>query len=1436
MSSPRYPRPAVPLLARCLILLALLCCGTTAVGQDRYVPQHGLTDLDPWKIDFHPTDGTRLLVVNQSGRIDLFDIANPDRPVKTAEIFAGAEDAAFDPAADRIVSGGSDGTVRLWTLDGQPAAAPFQGHEGWVLSVAFSSSGDRVVSTGGDGTVRLWTLDGRAATAPFRGHEGKVYDVSINPSGDRIVSAGRDGTVRLWTLDGQPAAAPFRGHEGRVRSVAFNPGGDRIVSAGHDGTVRLWMLDGQPAAAPFRGHPGEVLSVAFSPSGDRIVSAGDAQGTVRLWTLDGQSAVAPFPGLSGLVFSVAFSPSGDRIASAGADGTVRLWALDGERAAVPFRGHEGVVSSVAFSPSGNRFVSGGSDGTVRLWTLDGQAAAGPFQAHGDFVRSVAFNSSGDRIVSGGSDGTVRLWTLDGQPGAEPFRGHEDDVNSAAFSPSGDRIVSGGSDGTVRIWTLDGQPAAAPFEGHRGSVYSVSFNPGGDRIVSAGRDGTVRLWTLDGQPAAAPFRGHDGYVQSVAFSPNGDRIASAGRDGTVRLWALDGQPVGAPFRGHKGNLLSVAFNPIGDRIISAGYDGSLRLWTLDGQPAAAPIRGHKTWVWSVAFNPSGDRIVSASADGTVRLWTLEARPVAEPLRGNRSGVGSATLNQHGDRIVSAGTDGTLTVWSLNGKSAAEPFPGHQGWVWSVAFSPRGDRIASAGNDGTVRLWTLDGQAAAEPFRGHEGVIHSVSFNPSGDRVVSGGTDRSVRLWTLDGQPATGPFRGHKGVVYSVAFNPSGDRIISAGGDGSVRLWTLDGQQSPAPVKSTVDAVRGAAYSPSGDRIVYAGGDGTVRVSDRAGKPGRIVFRCPAHHVQPVAGDHWTVWCEDRIAVLDASLELVGSLFPHKEGLVAITSDGAWATSNELHQQVRAFGEDGTLLTRVGAVPSLTATELRQQLWDDYTPWERFQRWAVATWQQANSYYDQLGWLKAPFWPALGWTLVALSALSLWLLAPARLAAWAMPRTGAPPPPPWKWLLGVLTLYGWLGVTRRPLRAWLRRHRESLSRAAFLERDAVRERERYCPLGHDTAMDNFVAALHRRALCWIDGSGGSGKSALAFQLARDRLIPDRRAPLPVLVDADWDGPLAAEVGRLLRVDTDPGRPERQPTETMARSLGAMGLVCPIVDSLSERSGDSVARVSAAVREGSFRHLIVTSRQDPPQGLPWEHQPRIQPQPVGRDDLVLFISTYASDLPQVSPDGDGAGADRSGPDPDGPAWDRAEIARRIAPLIAEDPLPSPLFLRFAIEQAAAGPLAATGRLDLVLDYLEALRAGRVDLNRSDLVRAGSVAALEACRADGVPREIDRLHLRGVLQAETDRMPLLDAANARAVEPAAIIDRLVACGLLNPAGRGHRLQFAYDPVAELLAAHWLREHPELPTLREGLLGCENPVAAAYAEIASGHREGGVE
>jgi hypothetical protein len=47
----------------------------------------------------------------------------------------------------------------------------------------------------------------------------------------------------------------------------------------------------------------------------------------------------------------------------------------------------------------------------------------------------------------------------------------------------------------------------------------------------------------------------------------------------------------------------------------------------------------------------------------------------------------------------------------------------------------------------------------------------------------------------------------------------------------------------------------------------------------------------------------------------------------------------------------------------------------------------------------------------------------------------------------------------------------------------------------------------------------------------------------------------------------------------------------------------------------------------------------------------------------------------------------------------------------------LRFAIEQSLIGEGTSTSTLDLVLQYFEALRVGRLDLSADDMQRAASM-----------------------------------------------------------------------------------------------------------------------
>jgi hypothetical protein len=116
----------------------------------------------------------------------------------------------------------------------------FKSHQGRVFSVAISTDKQTIVSGGDDGTVRLWDSKGKQV-AELRGHSGPVNSVAISTDKQTIVSGGYDGTVRLWDSKGKQVAE-LRGHQVAVLSVAISTDKQTIVSGGSDGTVRLWDI------------------------------------------------------------------------------------------------------------------------------------------------------------------------------------------------------------------------------------------------------------------------------------------------------------------------------------------------------------------------------------------------------------------------------------------------------------------------------------------------------------------------------------------------------------------------------------------------------------------------------------------------------------------------------------------------------------------------------------------------------------------------------------------------------------------------------------------------------------------------------------------------------------------------------------------------------------------------------------------------------------------------------------------------------------------------------------------------------------------------------------------------------------------------------------------------------------------------------------------
>ena len=127
---------------------------------------------------------------------------------------------------------------------GLSLSASLQGHESDVVALAWIPSGaaDCLISGSNDRTVRLWNVETETSTCCLRGHTQCVDAVASLADGRGVVSASWDGTARVWDSNSQNEILTLRGHQGTIWMIHLSPGGETLATASSDHTVWIWDL------------------------------------------------------------------------------------------------------------------------------------------------------------------------------------------------------------------------------------------------------------------------------------------------------------------------------------------------------------------------------------------------------------------------------------------------------------------------------------------------------------------------------------------------------------------------------------------------------------------------------------------------------------------------------------------------------------------------------------------------------------------------------------------------------------------------------------------------------------------------------------------------------------------------------------------------------------------------------------------------------------------------------------------------------------------------------------------------------------------------------------------------------------------------------------------------------------------------------------------
>jgi WD40 repeat protein len=286
-----------------------------------------------------------------------------------------------------VVSGGSDGTVRLWDLTRQVRAGKLEGHDGHVSAVALGTlAGGRVVVSGGyDSSIRVWDAATGHQEFVLAAGGSLVESIAVGPIGARetAIAGYSSGELQIWDLGRrEPASDPMvdpDGHSSAAAAIALGVlnGRQIAVSSGLDGHIRVWDLTSATLLEMPLELPGgtgvRALALARLDAGP-VVVAGCTDASVRIWDLAARAQQrVPLAGHSTLYWVQGVAAGiidGRQVAVTGAD-DLRIWDLiTHEQVGESLLGDASVTALAANQiGEGVMAVVGCSDRTVRICDL-----------------------------------------------------------------------------------------------------------------------------------------------------------------------------------------------------------------------------------------------------------------------------------------------------------------------------------------------------------------------------------------------------------------------------------------------------------------------------------------------------------------------------------------------------------------------------------------------------------------------------------------------------------------------------------------------------------------------------------------------------------------------------------------------------------------------------------------------------------------------------------------------------------------------------------------------------------------------------------------------------------------------------------------------------------------------------------------------------------
>jgi tetratricopeptide (TPR) repeat protein len=493
-----------------------------------------------------------------------------------AEINASA--VAYNAELDAVAIGSSNGSMQVWSINGQPLTPVLRDPSGRpIKALAFSADGSRLLSAAGDGIgIREWDLSELiwpAETAT----DISPQRVAVTADGDKRVavedSFGKDVSILAWS---RKDTWKYEG--------ALPDDSGQFIAISEDGSRIAW------------NEPGAIV-VADTRSGNPVRFAIDAGAIPVLLALsrDGHSLFAS---------TIPSAEYGVDIASSTltAAPTLRVFDLPADLAVAGIKREwkddlQSPLAALIALPAGpDSFATGDLAGRVSTWSADGT-----LDWQSSPVRDDASLALAVRYLASSRDGTrlVAVAHTTGLGGSLPYE-YVDDARLA-------------------VWSLSDHSLVAPVLNTHRRIAGVALNPSSTLIAALSESGSE-----------GHFGGrlliHDvaNDLRQLAVIP----IADHGNDVLTSVWFSDDRTVGATTR-----FLNERQWDVGLTGLIETADARLqKMATQEAYDAALREADTASDAGDVAASVSSLKRATELRPGSAEAWARYSNWVYNPLTG------------------------------------------------------------------------------------------------------------------------------------------------------------------------------------------------------------------------------------------------------------------------------------------------------------------------------------------------------------------------------------------------------------------------------------------------------------------------------------------------------------------------------------------------------------------------------------------------------------------------------------------------------------------------------------------------------------------------------------------------------------------------------------------------------------------------------------